>query len=145
MTFYSADGELLVPIPLPVTMRSGTNLDRKMELVRADLVRRLAGRGLSPELDREYRRLKGLESGIRGSSRAASLKLDAQWGFRVLKQSFPSLARLEDKQGFLELAGLAESGSLGASERKVSALLARDRAAVPGLPGLTETSRTSPS
>jgi hypothetical protein len=145
MTFYSADGELLVPIPLPVTMRSGTNLDRRMELVRADLVRRLAGRGLCPELDREYRRLRSLESGIRGSSRTASFKLDASWGFRALKQSFPSLARLEDKQGFRELADAAVGGSLGASERRVSALLTRDRGARPGLPGSTGTSRTSPS
>jgi hypothetical protein len=145
MTFYTPDGELLVPIPLPVTMRSGTNLDRRMELVRADLVRRLAGRGLCPELDHEYARLKSLESGTRGSSRTASLKLDARSGFLALKQTFPSLARLEDKQGFLELEGAAVRGSLGASERRVSALLSADRSRRPGRPGLTGTSRTSPS
>ncbi len=145
MTFYTPDGELLVPIPLPVTMRSGTNLDRKMELVRADLVRRLAGRGLCPPLDDEYRRLRSLESGIRGSSRTASLKLDSRSGFRALKQAFPSLSRLEDKQEFLELAGLAASGSLAACERRVSALLEKDRHTRRGLPGITGTFGTSPS
>jgi hypothetical protein len=145
MSFYTPDGELLVPIPLPVTMRSGTNLDRKMELVRAELVRRLAGRGVSPELDREYRRLRSLESGIRGSSRTASLKLDASWGFRVLKQGFPALSRLEEKQAFRELAEAAMRGSAASSQKRVSALLEAERPGVKGLPGITGTSQTDPS
>ena len=126
MTSYTADGELLVPIPLAVSFRSGTNLDRKMELVRMDLVRRLAGRGVSREVDREYRRLRSLESGIRGSSRAASLKMDTAWGFRVLKTDFPFLARLADKQAFMELARMAAQGSLPDVEQRIESLLERD-------------------
>ena len=94
MTSYSVDGELLVPIPVGVSWGSGTNLDRKMELVRADLVKRIAGRGVSAEVDAEYARLKSLESGMRGSSRLASMKIDAVSGFQTLRQSYPFLSRL---------------------------------------------------
>ncbi len=127
MTGYTADGEMLVPIPLPVTYRSGTNLDRVMEQVRMDVVRRIAGRGVSGELDREYRHLRSLESGIRGSSRAASMKLDTAWGYRVLRQEFPFLARLADKRRFEELVGEIQTGK-GSAERRVETLMAQEPA-----------------
>lgn len=145
LTSYTADGEMLVPIPVAVTLRSGTNLDRKMELVRMDLVKRLAGRGVCPELDREYERLKSLGSGMRGSSRAASLKLDAAWGFTVLKKNFPVLSRLEDKEAFKELEDLASRGSAGSSARRLSALLQTAQSDRSGLPILIKISRTDPS
>lgn len=126
MTGYTMDGEMLVAVPIPVTFRSGTNLDRIMELVRMDVVRRIAGRGVSREIDREYRHLRSLESGIRGSSRTASMKLDASWGYRVLKQEFPFLARLTDKRKFEELVDTVQSGR-GAAERRVEALIASEQ------------------
>jgi hypothetical protein len=129
MTFYSPDGEMLVPLPIPVSFRSGTNLDRKMELVRMEVVKRIAGRGVSPAVDEEYRRLRSLESGIRGSSRTASLKMDTAWGYRVLRQEFPFLARLSDKEGFKELAGIVRSGSLRTTERRIAALIEGDQGA----------------
>jgi hypothetical protein len=125
MTGYTADGEMLVPIPLPVTFRSGTNLDRVMEQVRMDVVRRIAGRGVSTELDREYRHLRGLESGRRGSSRTASMKLDTAWGYRVVRQEFPFLARLSDKKKFEELVSVVQDGR-GSAERRIDALIARE-------------------
>jgi len=128
MTGYTMDGEMLVAVPIPVTFRSGTNLDRIMELVRMDVVRRIAGRGVSREIDREYRHLRSLESGVRGSSRAASMKLDASWGYRVLKQDFPFLARLADKKKFEELVGEIQSGR-GTAERRVEALIAAEQGA----------------
>ncbi|MGA2380451.1 MAG: hypothetical protein ABSG85_14210 [Spirochaetia bacterium] len=127
MTGYTADGEMLVPLPLSVTFRSGTNLDRIMEQVRMDVVRRIAGRGVSKELDREYRHLRSLESGIRGSSRTASMKLDTAWGYRVLRQEFPFLARLADKRRFEELVGEIQAGK-GPAERRVEALMAQEPA-----------------
>src|SRR5271157_543000 len=127
MTGYTADGEMLVPIPLPVSFRSGTNLDRIMEQVRMDVVRRIAGRGVSGELDREYRHLRSLESGIRGSSRAASMKLDTSWGYRVLRQEFPFLARLADKRRFEALVDEIQTGR-GSAERRVEAHIANDQA-----------------
>jgi hypothetical protein len=147
LTSYTADGEMLVPIPLSVTQRSGTNLDRKMELVRMDLVRRLAGKGVSPELDKEYTRLKSLRSGTRGSSRTASLKMDPVWGFGVLKSEFPALARLEDKEGFKELENLASKGSARSSSKRVAALLQGEAGRTASLPSsiITETSRSDPS
>jgi hypothetical protein len=129
MTGYTADGEMLVPIPLPVSFKSGTNLDRKMELVRMDVVRRIAGRKVSRDIDREYRRLRGLASGIRGSSRATSMKLDAVWGYRVLRQDFPFLRRLTDKAMFEELVKLVQSGSPTSSESRISALIEKDQGA----------------
>jgi hypothetical protein len=143
MTAYSADGEMLVRIALPVRFRSGTNLDRRMELVRADLVKRLAGRRVSQKLDREYRRLKSLESGIRGSSRTPSLKLDAVGCFRVLKREFPVLSRLEDKEAFRELAAMAGSRMPGRAERLIEALVTQDHEGAPG--SLSRIARSDPS
>jgi hypothetical protein len=126
MTGYTTDGEMLVAIPLPVSYRSGTNLDRIMEQVRMDVVRRIAGRGVSKELDREYRHLRSLESGMRGSSRTASMKLDTAWGYRVLRQEFPFLARLADKKRFEQLASVIRAGR-GSAERRVEGLIAREQ------------------
>jgi hypothetical protein len=126
MTGYTQDGEMLVPIPIPVSFKSGTNLERKMELVRMDVVRRIAGKGVSAPLDEEYKRLRSLESGTRGSSRTASMKLDAAWGYRVLRQDFPFMARLADKRKFRELADIVQRGSAGASERRIASLIERD-------------------
>ena len=145
MTGYTADGEMLVPIPLAVTYRSGTNLDRKMELVRAELVKRIAGRGVSDEIDREYRHLKSLESGMRGSSRLASTKIDAAGGFRSLRQDFPFLVRLEDKQSFQQLVEMVKAGGIGASERRIAGLIEEDREARRDPAGFIGISRTSPS
>jgi len=143
MTAYSADGEMLVRFALPVRFRSGTTLDRRMELVRADLVKRLAGRWVSETLDREYRRLKSLASGIRGSSRTPSLKLDAVGCFRHLKREFPALARLEDKDAFRELASMAGSPMPGRAERLIGEIVARDHAGSPA--NLTRIARSDPS
>jgi len=126
MTSYSADGELLVPVALPVTFRSGTNLDRIMEQVRMDVVRRIAGRGVSPEIDRQYQWLRSLESGIRGSSRAASMKLDAAWGYRVLRQEYPFLSRLSDKLKFVELVEQIRSAGASA-DRRVDRMMGAER------------------
>lgn len=126
MTGYTMDGEMLVTVPIPVTFRSGTNLDRIMELVRMDVVRRIAGRGVSPEIDREYRHLRSLESGLRGSSRTASMKLDTAWGYRVLKQDFPFTARLGDKRKFEALVSEIQSGR-GRAERRVEELIVVDQ------------------
>jgi hypothetical protein len=143
LTAYSADGEMLVRIRLPATFRSGTNLDRRMELIRADLVKRLAGRRISGELDREYRRLKSLESGIRGSSRTPSLKLDSIGCFRALKHEFPVLARLEDKEAFRELAAVSGDRFPGRAERLIAEIVTRDHRGTPA--GLTRIARSDPS
>lgn len=126
MTSFTQDGEILVSIPVAVNFKSGTNLDRTMELVRMDVVRRVAGHGISAEIDREYRRLKSLASGPRGSSRTPSFKLDTSWGAWVLRRDFPFLARLTDKKGFQELTEVVRSGSLRAAEGIISALITRD-------------------
>lgn len=128
MTGYTADGEMLVPIPIAVSFRSGTNLDRRMELVRMDVVRRIAGKGVNGDIDKEYRRLRSLESGIRGNSRTTSMKLDAAWGYRVLRQTFPFLARLSDKKRFEELVSMVHAGP-GSAERRIEALISKDQEA----------------
>ncbi|HUI70963.1 MAG TPA: hypothetical protein VL354_10630 [Spirochaetia bacterium] len=127
MTGFTPDGEILVSIPVRVTFKSGTNLDRKMELVRMDVVRRIAGRGVSPEIDREYRRLRSIESGLRGSSRTPSFKLDPAWGSWVLRRDFPFLSRLSDKERFQELVRIVQSGSLRSSEQRIAALVTQDQ------------------
>jgi hypothetical protein len=122
---------MLVPIPLAVTMRSGTNLDRTMEQVRTDVVRRIAGRKVSDPLDREYQRLRSLESGRQGNSRTPSMRLDPAWGYRVLRQEFPFLARLADKGKFQELVNIVTSGSTAASERRIESLIEKDQQGIP--------------
>lgn len=94
---YTPEGEPLVRFALPVTFKSGTNLDRYGEMVRAEVVRRLAGRGIIPGLDRDYRYRKSLRSGRGGSSRTPSFKVDTAGGFRILKEQLPGLAALEEK------------------------------------------------
>ncbi len=139
MTGFTPDGEILVSIPLQVSFRSGTNLDRKMELVRMDVVRRVAGRGVSAEVDREYRRLRSIESGPRGSSRTPSFKLDPGWGYWVLRRTFPFLSRLSDKKRFQELVRMVGSGPIGAAQRRVSALVEQEQETKAELPSITAT------
>ena len=126
MTSYTTDGEMLVPIPLAVSFRSGTNLDRMMELVRMDVVRRIAGKGVSSLVDQEYRHLRSLESGIRGNSRTASMKIDTAWGYRVLRQDFPVLGRLVDKERFKELVDMVHGRPGG--EKRIELLMEADEA-----------------
>ncbi len=108
---YTTGGELLVPVELPVEYNSGTNLERLQELVEADVTRRLAGKGLCEELDEEYRHLKSLESGIRGSSRLPSFKLDIAGGFGALKRKFPVMRYIENKSDFRRLVSMIARGS----------------------------------
>jgi hypothetical protein len=119
-----------------VSMKSGTNMDRRMELVRMELVKRLAGKGVSAELDAEYKRLKSLESGPRGSSRFTAMKIDPAWGFLALKGEFPALGRLEDRKSFGEIEKIAVSGSAAVSARRISSLLKQEEGH-PNLPRLT--------
>ena len=100
---YTAEGELLVTVPIGVTYNSGTNLDRLREIVQTEFVRRLAGKGVCPALDEDYRFRKSLESGRRGSSRLPSFKIDTNRGYQEVKQLYPGLAVLEDKQEFRKL------------------------------------------
>jgi hypothetical protein len=91
-------------------------------------VKRIAGKGVNGDIDKEYRRLRSLESGIRGNSRTTSMKLDAAWGYRVLRQSFPFLARLSDKKRFEELVSMVHAGP-GSAERRIQALISEDQEA----------------
>jgi hypothetical protein len=114
---YTADGELLVTVELPVTMRSGTNLDRVREYIQDEVVRRLAGRGVSAELDADYRYRRSLDSGRRGSSRVPSRKVDVRRGFIALREAFPVLQRLEIRNELLGLIDLVRSAGARKAER----------------------------
>ncbi|RKX82550.1 MAG: hypothetical protein DRP57_09655 [Spirochaetes bacterium] len=100
---YTQNGELLVNVPVPAEISSKTNTDRVMELVRMDFVKNIAGKGIFRELDMEYSYLKSLKSGIRGSSRTASLKIDTEKGYIIVKREIPYLACLENKNDFITL------------------------------------------
>lgn len=124
LTGYTAEGEALVSVPLRVTYRSGTNLDRAQELIKDEIARQAAGRGICADLDAAYYYLRSLESGIRGSSRTPGLRLNVKRGFRSLKQMAPALARLEDRAELRRLLALAANSSRGHAEREIAALLA---------------------
>ena len=119
ITEFTADGELMVSVDLPVAYNSGTNLERMQELVQGDVTRRLAGRGICADLDEQYRHLKSLESGLKGSSRTPSMKLDLRGGFASLKRDYPAIRHLENKQEFRRLLEMVEHGE----RRKVRQLL----------------------
>ena len=127
LTGYTVDGEALVSVPLRVTFRSGTNLDRAQELIKDEITRQAAGRGICAALDASYHHVRSLESGIRGSSRTPSLRLNAKRGFQTLKQTVPSLARLEDRTELRRLMALVASMSRWRAEREIAALLAAGR------------------
>ncbi len=122
---YTEDGELLVPIDMPVERSSGTNLDRTMELIRDDLTRRLAGTGICPKLDRELENLKRLETGRRGSTLFPRSKLDTRRGYRMLKKKIPAVKMLEDKNVVSRLLEEAEKLSIGDVRRLVEQRLDR--------------------
>ena len=120
---YTADGELLVTVSLPVTFRSGTNLDRMRELVQTELIRRLAGKGICSALDEDYRFRKSLDSGRRGSSRLPSFKLDVRKGFQELKKLYPALRRLEDRREFARLVDLVERSGKRTALRAIEGII----------------------
>ncbi len=122
---YTADGELLVSLEIPAIFRSGTNLERKQELVKSELARRLAGKGVCQELDAELEYLKDLRSGIHGSSRWPSLRLNAEKAFGFLKTRFPSLRALEDKREFRKLLDIVSRSSRRGAHKQIARKLFR--------------------
>jgi hypothetical protein len=131
---YTADGELLVSMPIPVRLRSGTNLDRLRELVQGEVVRRLAGKRVCPELDRDLAFRKSLASGRYGSSRLPRFKMDLHRGFGALKSLYPALQRLEDKGELAGLLELVRSRGRGAAQRAIEGLLRSSVSSPPLLP-----------
>ncbi len=116
-TGFTKEGELLVTVSLPVTFKSGTNLERVQELVQSEITRKLAGKGISSALDEDYAYLKGLESGKRGSSRTPSFRINAAKGFRILKSIYPFLKLLEDKKTFRKLITLVSQEGRKSSQK----------------------------
>ncbi|MBN2553310.1 MAG: hypothetical protein JXB06_11105 [Spirochaetales bacterium] len=131
---YTAEGELLVTVPIAVQFGSGTNLDRLREMVQTELVRRLAGRGICPALDRDYRFRKSLESGRRGSSRLPSFKIDARRGFREIKRLYPALNCLEDKNALRKLVSLVSGTGRKRSLKTIEAMMRSESKTYPRLP-----------
>ncbi len=128
---YTADGELLVSVPLAVSYRSGTNLDRVRDMVKQQVARRLAGRGVSETLDQNYRHLRSLQSGLRGSSRTPSLKLDAHRAFIQLKREIPMLRRIDTTDGLRQLLEMAGRSRRRVLQAAIEAMLADPRTALP--------------
>jgi hypothetical protein len=130
-TQFTADGELLVSMPLAVRFRSGTNLDRLRDLVRAEVVRRLAGRKVCPALDQEYRYRRSLESGRTGSTRLPGFKVDTRRGFAELKNLYPGLKRIENKQELAALAEMTYSRTRLAAVNAVLGMMQKDKPTPP--------------
>ncbi len=120
---FSSEGEPLVPVSIPAAYRTGTNLDRVMELVRDEVTRNIAGTGLLPALDAELDRLRSLESGRAGSALFPRSRLDTRRWFPRLKERFPQVAVLENRKVFPHLLDRAKSrrGLLRAVRRELSA------------------------
>ncbi len=123
LTGYTADGELLVSVELPVQFRSGTNVDRLQDLVRQEVARSLAGAGVVPDLDREVAHLKSLESGLRGNSLRPRSKLNVGRAFRTLKRHFPALKQIDDRERFVWLLEFYRKHGRRRTERLVSSMV----------------------
>jgi hypothetical protein len=95
------------------------------EIVQTEFVRRLAGKGVCPVLDEDYRFRKSLESGRRGSSRLPSFKIDIKRGFQEIKQLYPGVAVLEDKQEFRKLIEAVRRRGRKRSEKLIEAMIKR--------------------
>ena len=119
ITGYTPDGEPLISVALPVTFNSKTNLDRMQELVKYEITRKLAGKGVCPELDKQYRYLKGMESGAKGDSLFPSLKVGMRKGFASLAAAYPQLKKLEDKEEFKKLIRLISIGEKKAIQKQL--------------------------
>jgi hypothetical protein len=123
---YTADGELLVSVPIEVFYGSGTNLDRFREMVRTEFVRRLAGRGICPALDEDYRFRKSLASGRRGSSRLPSLKVDVQRAYREIKRMVPGVGLLDDNRTLRNLLTIVTKNRRRGSQRAIEHMMRRE-------------------
>ena len=119
LTEYTAEGELLVPVNLKVSWRSGTQIDRYREQVLDEVTRLLAGRGLCPVLDQELYQLKQLESGHSGSTLFPKSKLNTKRGFKELKKRYPGLAVLEDRDQLKLLLQQAQTDTRRHLQRSV--------------------------
>jgi hypothetical protein len=130
ITRFSPQGELLVSLQLPGVIRSGTNLDRVRELVKMELVGRLAGKGVCRELDEHLEYIRSLASGSRGSWFFPRSKMEIEQSFACLRSSFPVLAALDSREGTRRLLqGTAEALLRGGREmvrRRARALLDTD-------------------
>jgi len=122
-TGYTLEGEPLVSMPVSVKFRSGTNLDRIQYYVKSEIVRQLAGQGIVEELDREYKRLKKLESGTQGNSRTPGFKIDTEKWFAPLKQQIPILNLIENKKDFLMIINTVTSSGKQQALRYIEDLL----------------------
>jgi hypothetical protein len=120
---YTADGELLITVPIGVKYKSGTNLDRLREMVQTEFVRRLAGKGICPALDEDYRFRKSLESGRRGSSRLPSFKIDINRGYQEIKQLYPALIALENREDFQKLVDLVSTRGRKRSQKVIENMI----------------------
>jgi hypothetical protein len=120
---YTAEGELLITVPVGVQYKSGTNLDRLQEMVQTEFVRRLAGKGICPALDGDYRFRKSLESGRRGSSRLPSFKIDISRGYQEIKQLYPAVKCLEDKPAFRNLIALVSKTGRKRSQKFIENMI----------------------
>jgi hypothetical protein len=126
MTSYTTEGELIINVKIPVSYKSGNRIDRMQEMVKGEIARSLCGRGISPELDEEYSHLKSLESGIRGSSRTPSLKLDIDKAFSILRLAIPTLRQIENKDEFKKLVGLVLTYGEEESRKRIERLISEE-------------------
>jgi len=131
---YTDEGELLVTVPIGLTYKSGTNLDRLREMVQTEFVRRLAGRGVCPALDEDYRFRRSLESGRRGSSRLPSFKIDLNRGYQEIKQLYPAVKCLEDKLAFRNLIAVVSGTGRKRSQKVIENMIRRESKSFPQLP-----------
>ncbi len=107
---FTPGGEAIVRMKIPVISSTGNRLDRIRETMESEILRDVAGTGISPELDEGFRAAMSPQSGRRGSSEDALSALRADDLFRKMSARYPFLKRLYDPDEMAKLVEYAETG-----------------------------------
>ncbi len=107
---FTPGGEAIVRMKIPVISSTGNRLDRIRETMESEILRDVAGTGISPELDEEFRAAMSPQSGRRGSSDDVLSALRADDLFRKMSARYPFLKRLYDPDEMAKLVEYAETG-----------------------------------
>jgi len=124
---FAPNGEPVVRMRIPVMSSTGNRHDRIREQVENQVIRSIAEKGFSPELDTSTRRSRSASSGLRGAPDDKFAALRTEDAFREVTTAFPFLARLDDPNALAQLVDLAEQGRASDIRRYLQSAAETDR------------------
>ena len=85
-------------------------------------------------LDEDYRFRRSLESGLRGSTRLPSFKIDVLRAYREIKQLYPAIRLLDGNSTLRDLAALVSRTGRHRSREVIERMIQDRSQALPRLP-----------